>query len=506
MPGIVIVGAGPTGLWLALELRSAGLEVTVIEKNVTRDIRSRAAAMSAGSLETFATRGIAQRFIDAGKPIHSIHYGSSESRLQMSRESLGTKYPHSLMVPQAVTEQLLVELCKEKGVKFFFGHLAIGLVQDSETVTVETETGGGTRSIFTASWLIGCDGTKSAIRKLANVEFLGTDGNISGWLADVLATDPPSKPLSVNNEYGSFLMQPLGYQNYYRLTGVNIDSMNLPPSAIPTLENVKSFATQALGTDFGIHSPLWLSRFSNTTRIATNFRSGRVFIAGDAAHQFFPAGGQGITTGFQDAANLAWKLAAVAQGRLTGQRADELLNTYSTERKLALQAIIKSTLAQTALYVSSNPVQSALADVVYELIAHPDLNKLLVRRITGFGDPFPMNDGGQDPLIGARVTHLEVGGGFEALHGTMAVDTFILLVRDVNLEPLLSECTRPWATHIKYFGSNDGIVSFGQQWDGVDAALVRPDARVIWVCRDSFPREHVQSSINRLLGNICKEI
>lgn len=167
----------------------------------------------------------------------------------------------------------------------------------------------------------------------------------------------------------------------------------MPPSAIPTLENVKSFATEALGTDFGIHSPLWLSRFSNTTHLATSFRSGRVFVAGDAAHQFFPAGGQGITTGIQDAANLAWKLAAVGQRRLTGKRADELLNTYSMERKLALQAIIKSTLAQTDLYASSNPVQSALADVVYKLIAHPDLNKLLVRRITGFGDPFPTEEG-----------------------------------------------------------------------------------------------------------------
>lgn len=143
----------------------------------------------------------------------------------MSRESLGTKHPHSLMVPQAVTEQLLVELCKEKGVKFFFGHLAITLVQDSETVTVETETGDGTRSKFTVSWFVGCDGTKSAIRKLANFEFPGTDGNISGWLVDVLATDHPSHPLSVNNEYGSFLMQPLGSEKYYRLTRVNINTM-----------------------------------------------------------------------------------------------------------------------------------------------------------------------------------------------------------------------------------------------------------------------------------------
>ncbi|KAL6885662.1 monooxygenase [Trichoderma evansii] len=470
MSEIIIVGAGPTGLWLALELRTAGLGVTVIERNRDRDIRSHAIAMSAGSLETFATRGMAQRFINAGIPLHSVHFGSSESRLQMSRETLGIKHPHSLMIPQAVTEQLLVELCQEKGVKFFFGHLAIGLVQDGETVTVEIETENGLRSTFTASWLVGCDGTKT----------------------DALVTDPPSNPISVNNESGSFLMQPLGYQKYYRLAGVNIGTMDFPPSAIPTLENFKSFAFEALGTDFGIDSPLWISRYSITTRLATNFRSGRVFIAGDAAHQFFPAGGQEITTGLQDAANLAWKLAAVTQKRLTGKKGDELLNSYSTERRLALQAIIKSTLAQTALYASSNPVQSALADVVYELITHPDLNKLWVRRITGFDDPFPKVEASQDPLIGSRVTHLEVGGGFEPLHGAMAL--------------LLYDCISPWAAHIKYFGPNDDIISFGKQWDGVGAALVRPDARVAWVCRASFPREQIKSAITELLGNQYKEI
>lgn len=140
---------------------------------------------------------------------------------------------------------------------------------------------------------------------------------------------------------------------------------------------------------------------------------------------------------------MAWKLVAVAQKRLIGKKADELLNTYSTERRLALQAIIKGTLAQTALYAPSNPVQSALADVIYELITHPDLNKLLLRRITGFRDPFPTEEGGQDSLIGVRVTHLKVGGGFKPLHGAMAVDIFILLVRDPSLELFLSNCVSP---------------------------------------------------------------
>ncbi|KAI1136622.1 hypothetical protein F5Y05DRAFT_99585 [Hypoxylon sp. FL0543] len=507
MPDVLIVGAGPTGLWLALELRGAGLDVTVIEKNLTRDIRSRGAAMAAGSLETFATRGIAQQFLDAGVPIHSVHFGSSETRLQMSREALGTKYPHSIMIPQAVTEQILMDICKQKGVKFLFGHHAAGLDQNADGVTLETKTEDGTTSKFSAPWLIGCDGTRSAIRKLANFEFEGTDGNISGWLADVLVTDPPPDPISVNNESGSFLIQPLGYKNYFRTAGLNLRTARLPASAIPTLEDVKSYVLEAVGKDFGMHSMLWSSRFSNTTRLATNFRNGRVFVAGDAAHQFFPAGGQGITTGFQDAANLAWKLAAVFQGRFTGAKAEELLNSYSTERRTALQGIIKSTLAQTALFVAAeSPTQTALAEVVYELIAHPDLNKLWVRRLTGFGDRFPIEEEGQDPLIGARVTHLEVQGGFDALHTAMAIDRFILVVKDASLEDALHQGTSPWAPNIKYFGPSDNISTFGSQWDGVDAILIRPDGRVSWIWRASFPPEQLVPSVAKILGRLCKEI
>ncbi|KAI1418135.1 hypothetical protein F5Y13DRAFT_150637 [Hypoxylon sp. FL1857] len=506
MPDVLIVGAGPTGLWLALELRGAGLEVTVIERNITRDIRSRGAAMAAGSIETFATRGIAQQFIDAGVPIHSVHFGSSETRLKMSREALGTKHPHSMMIPQAVTEQLLIDLCKQAGVNFFFGHHAVGLVQNADSVTLDTKTEDGTKVEFTAPWLLGCDGTKSTIRKLANIEFPGTEGSISGWLADVLVTDPPAGPISVNNKSGSFLIQPLGYKNYYRATGINLKTMRLPPSAIPTLEEVKSFAIEGAGKDFGIHSMLWSSRFSNTTRLATNFRSGRVFLAGDAAHQFFPAGGQGITTGLQDAANLAWKLAAVAQGRFTGAKADALLDSYSTERRVALPGIIDSTLAQTALYIATESApQTALANVVYELIAHPDINRLWVRRITGFGDRFPVVEEGQDPLIGARVTHLEVQGGFEALHAAVDVDTFLLIVKDASLEDALRNCTSPWSSNIKYFGPSDDINAFGSQWDGVDAILVRPDARVCWVWRASFPSEKLAPSVTGVLGKLCKE-
>ncbi|KAI1388757.1 uncharacterized protein F4822DRAFT_443574 [Hypoxylon trugodes] len=506
MSDVLIVGAGPTGLWLALELRAAGLNVTVIERNTTRDIRSRAAAMAAGCLEAFATRGIAQRFIDAGVPIRSVHFGSSPTRLQMSRESLGTKHPHSLMIPQAVTEQLLIDVCEQKGVKFLFGHTVVGLVQNSDGVTLNVEIRDGSKSDFTAPWLVGCDGTKSTIRKLANIEFPGTEGTIWGWLADVLVTDPPPHPISINNKSGSFLIQPLGYKDYYRTTGVNLSTMGVPPSAPPTIEDAKSFAIETSGKDYGMHSPLWTSRFSNTTRLATNFRSGRIFVVGDAAHQFFPAGGQGITTGLQDAANLAWKLVAVIQGRITGVHAEELLDSYNTERRLALQAVIKSTLAQTALYTPDNPQRAALADIVYELIAHPNINKLLVRRITGFGDPFPQEGDEQDSLIGSRVTHLEVQGRFDPLHAAMSVDTFLLVVMDDKLEGILREVTNPWASNIKYFGPSDDIKSFGQQWDGVKAALIRPDARITWVWRATSSHEQLNPSITKVLKKQCKQI
>ncbi|CAG9998224.1 unnamed protein product [Clonostachys byssicola] len=477
---VIIVGAGPTGLWLAFELRSAGLDVTVIERNVQRDIRSRAAAMAAGSVETFATRGIAQLFIDAGKPIHSVHYGSSATRLQFSKDVLGTKYPHSLMIPQKKTEELLIEACKEKGVHFLLGYNVVDLTQDQSGVTVTCQSEGLAPVIYAASWLLGCDGTKSIVREKAGFDFPGSDRDLSGWLGDVLATDPPEEPLSVNNESGCFLMQPLGYENYYRVTGVRLDRMKSAHESAPTLDEVKAHAVSATGKDFGMHSPLWFSRYGNATRLVSNYRIGRVFVAGDAAHQFFPAGGQGITTGLADAANLAWKLAAVINGRVKPEKADSLLDSYNTERSLALRAIINGTLAQTGLYAPENVRQRALADVVYEIIAFPNVNRLLAQRLTGFGDPFPGREETGEPLLGRRVTHLEIGGGFDKLLGAMDVSSFILINRSAAIEERLEKATSPWSHWIKRFGVADGIATFDEQWNGVDAVLLRPDGRIIW--------------------------
>lgn len=163
------------------------------------------------------------------------------------------------------------------------------------------------------------------------------------------------------------------------------------------------------------------------------------------------------------------------------------MDSYSRELRLALEAIIKSTLAKAALYVADNSAQAALAQVVYELISHPDLNRMWVRRITGISDPFPIEEKGQDPLIGAWLTHLEVRGGTETLYAGMAIDEFLLFLRDPGIEGNLHELTRPWATHINYFGLSDNIKAFGEQWDGVDAIFVWLDACVVWIWRVSFP-------------------
>ncbi|KIX95245.1 uncharacterized protein Z520_09162 [Fonsecaea multimorphosa CBS 102226] len=484
-PDVVVVGAGPTGLWVAAELTRAKLDVVIIEAVTTRDPRSRAVGMAAGTLETFATRGVAEQFVDSGVPISSVHFGAASTRLQITEELLGTKYPYSICIPQVVTENILTEHCAAMGMHIRWGQRVVGLSQTGDAVTVTMESSSSERSTVTASWVIGCDGGRSSVRQYAGIEFPGTSSTITGWLADVLLKDPPGHPVSVRGPTGSLLVQRMGKGDYYRMAGVDVETKHFPTSAPPTLEQICGWAKTLYGTDFGAHSPVWLSRYGNATRLASSLRHGRVFIAGDAAHQFFPAGGQGINTGLQDATNLAWRIAAVRAGRVTGMSAEQLLDGYSTERRLAASQVILSTGAGLSAFMASEPYDIALVTVFSEALEDKGLNGKWALRMTGFGDPFPQASVEQDPLIEARLTHVKFQGAFDNLHRRMTVTNFVLIVLDPVLEQTMKQAVKPWKTWITLISSEDKPSAYGDQWKGVTGILVRPDARVAWVGRSS---------------------
>ncbi|MET8828157.1 FAD-dependent oxidoreductase [Streptomyces sp. NPDC004610] len=477
MADVIVVGGGPVGLWTAAELRRAGVAVLVLEGTEVRDARSRAVGMSASTLETFATRGIAQPFIDAGSVIPTGHFGASSTRLDLS--VLGTRHPFSLCIPQSTTETLLEKHCLDLGVSVKRGRRVIGLAQDADGVTVRVQSPQGHREEYRAAWVVGADGTRSVVRAQAGIGFPGLPGTQTGWLADVRLTREPDGPRGGLGRSGSILVQSIG-DGLYRVAGVDTGTIHLPPEEPPSFEQVRQWAIGLLGDDFGMHSPVWISRYGDATRLADDFRKERVLLAGDAAHQFFPAGGQGMNTGIQDATNLAWKLAAT----IKGWAPEGLLDTYGVERRPAAQAVIDNTNAQLALFAARTPSEFALRQVWSEALALPELNTLWARRVTGFADPKPDEDRYMaDPLLLDRVTHIEHDGNADGgpLTGT-GVDTFALLALDPTVTGALATHSAPWSGRASVVS---GLTATGPQWDGVRAALIRPDARVAWVAREN---------------------
>ncbi|SFJ62616.1 2-polyprenyl-6-methoxyphenol hydroxylase [Amycolatopsis sacchari] len=443
MTDVLIAGAGPTGLWLAAELRLQGVAVTVLEARRERSPHSKALTLHPRTLEIFAMRGIADRFTTAGLPVPTGHFGALENRLDFA--VLDTPFPYTLFLPQVRTEELLEEHARALGADIRWGHRVTGLAQDADGVTVEVE--GGER--LHAQYVVGCDGTRSTVRQAAGIGFPGTDATVWGWLGDVVLDEPPAQPVNVAGEDGGVMLVPLP-GGISRIVGHTPEDQGAHPGEL-TFDELRAKTTRVLGTDFGMRDPHWLSRFGNATRQAVRYRSGRVFLAGDAAHMHFPAGGVGLNVGVQDATNLGWKLAAAVHGTAE----DGLLDSYHAERHPVGAALLEHTRAQTALMTAYTPEGRALRSVLSGLIAEvPELSRVLAERLAALDVAYPSADPGAHPLTGTRAPDLALTDGSNLLS----------LLR--SGEPVRL----------------DGIQLVGAppQWAGVRSALVRPDGYVAW--------------------------
>lgn len=404
MTDVVIVGAGPTGLWLAGELRLGGATVAVLEARAERDANSKALTIHPRTIEIFDCRGVAETFLAEGMRIPNGHFGGLPDRMDFA--GLDTPYPFTLALPQARTEEILEERALSLGAVIKRGHRVTEMPS--------------------ARYVVGCDGVRSFVRAAAGVDFPGTDATTWGWLGDVtLDAPPPRGMLNIAGPSGGLMVVPLG-NGIFRLVGAD-PATNRPewPGEL-TFAELQLAVRNIAGTDFGMRDPIWLSRFGNATRQAGTYRRGNVLLAGDAAHQHFPTGGVGMNVGIQDAHNLGWKLAAV----VTGRAGDALLDTYHSERHPVGAALLAHTRAQTALMTGYTPEGQALRALISGLIASaPDMSRQLAERLSGLDVAYatgrrvpdgPLVDGGRlfEGLRSGR--HVETPAGLVRPDGHLA--------------------------------------------------------------------------------------
>ncbi len=380
---VIVVGAGPVGLTLACELRLAGLHVTVLERRAEPVAQSRALTMHGRTLEMLALRGVAGRFLARGMKIPTGHFASLDTRLDFS--IVDTTFPYTLFIPQSVTEQLLEAWALELGVDVRRNATVDNIAETATDVSVAGQQDGMPFDL-SASYLVGADGARSLVRQHAGIAFDGLPATKTAMLGDVRLSEPPSTPaLSVANTAGGLMLVPLG-GGVYRVVLIDTDRVDVPTTTPVTLEELSHSVRRITGQDFGIHAPQWLSRFSNETRLAGVYRKNRILLVGDSAHIHFPAGGQGMNVGMQDAMNLGWKLAGVVNGHASGA----LLDSYQQERRPVGAALYQNTLVQSALMMNSfDAPGQALREMLSELMKIPALNAALAHDLSGFGIRYP---------------------------------------------------------------------------------------------------------------------
>jgi 2-polyprenyl-6-methoxyphenol hydroxylase-like FAD-dependent oxidoreductase len=473
---VLIAGAGPTGLMLAGELALAGVDVAIIERRASQElVGSRAGGLHSRTIEVLDQRGIADRFLAEGQKAQAIGFAG----VHFDLGGFPTRHPYSLGLRQKHIERILAGWVGELKVPIYRGIEVTDFAQDEAGVDVALSDGRSLR----AQYLVGCDGGRSLVRKAAGIAFPGSDPTTSNLIAEAELAETPPKWGIRRDGLGIHALGRIEYEIRngeivyadHGPVGVLVTEQHVGQITEPTLSDLSAALITVYGTDYGVHSPTSISRFTDAARQAACYRKGRALIAGDAAHVHPPDGGQGLNTGVQDAVNLGWKLAQVVKGASP----ESLLDTYHAERHPIGARVLRNAMASVVLRREDDRTK-ALRDTMSELLGMDEPRRRFAAMMSNLDIHYDLGEG--HPLLGRRMPDLDL----VTANGPQRLFTLLHEARPVLLN--LGESSGfdivPWAERIQ---------SIDARYDGVwelpalgavtapTAVLIRPDGHAAWV-------------------------
>jgi 2-polyprenyl-6-methoxyphenol hydroxylase-like FAD-dependent oxidoreductase len=490
---VVIAGGGPTGLMLAGELALAGVDVAIVERRTSQELAgSRAGGLHARTIEVFDQRGIADRFLSEGQVAQVAGFAG----VSFDISDFPTRHPYGLGLWQNHIERILADWVGELEVRIHRGRDVTRFAQDDDGVDIELSDGESLR----ADYLVGCDGGRSVVRKAAGIGFPGSDPTTSSLIAEAEFAEEPE--LGIRHD--ALGTHAFGREEYEIRDGevvfsdhgpvrVMVTETHVGPPTEPTLQDLSEALIAVYGTDYGIHDPTWLSRFTDMSRQATVYRDRRVLLAGDAAHVHYPVGGQGLNIGVQDAVNVGWKLAQVVKQTSP----ESLLDTYHAERHPIAARVLRNTMAQVALGRSDDRIK-AVGEVVSELLGMDEPRRRFAAEMSGLGIHYDLGEG--HPLLGRRVPDLDL----VTADGPIRVFTLLHDARPVllNLGEPGGIDIAPWADRVQ---SIDATYEGAWELPAIGevaapaAVLIRPDGYVAWVGEQT--REGLADALTTWFGS-----
>ncbi|MFI9406973.1 FAD-dependent monooxygenase [Nocardia sp. NPDC052316] len=469
-PTVLVIGAGPTGLMLAGELRLAGTEVLVVESLIEPTGESRGLGFNARTMEVFDQRDLLSRFGVLATNRYGHFGGVPLDFGLLDGPHFGTHGAQG--IPQAQTEAVLESWARDLGARIWRGATLIALRQDSDEV-VATIAGQDATVEVVADYLVGCDGGRSTVRRLAEYEFPGTAATLEMMLADLRGCEIAGRPFGEHVPGGMVMSGHLG-GGVYRIILHERGARPRASGDAPSFDEVAAAWQRLTGQDISAAQPLWTSAFGNATRQVTQYRRGRILLAGDAAHIHLPAGGQGLNVGIQDAVNLGWKLGLVAGGHAS----DDLLDTYHHERHPVGAKVLQNTRAQGFLMLGG-PTAEPVRELLRELAGFDEVARHLAGAVAGVDARYDMGRG-EHPLLGRRLPQQDLRIGGESTSTTVLLRSARGVLIDLGSGRACAEAAG-WTDRVDLVAARPDPSGVHEELTGLEAVLLRPDGHVAWL-------------------------